>query len=329
MSFWFPPKDQVTRSQLIDVKTVHDIDQASELHPGDHLRTQLSTGGYSGKILSGNIGGVTHLIESSSQDIEWETHVAKNVFSFSLVLEQRHEISTYGVRRDASTVLVMPPRSAIHTVFAAHGTIGVIAVDPTELLSSKSLLPEAADWLVRLEKRGEFIQSSWLAERLRDDLRHLTECSVSANATRIQEVAGTFAVTSIANALSLEFLRRRYENVLKRPPSFETFWQMRANMLEQLSENDLNLFDLAPNKTGSKRTIENMFSRNVGLAPMRYFRVLRLNRTRQKLLDRSRLKESIGDIACEEGFWDWSRFSAYYLRQFGERPSETRMRAAS
>ncbi|MEM8702903.1 MAG: hypothetical protein AAGF82_13855, partial [Pseudomonadota bacterium] len=135
MSFWFPPKDQVTRSQLIDAKTVHDIDQASELHPGDHLRTQLSTGGYSGKILNGNIGGVTHLIESSSQDIEWETHVAKNVFSFSLVLEQRQAISTYGVRRDANTVLVMPPRSSIHTIFAAHGTIGVIAVDPMELLS--------------------------------------------------------------------------------------------------------------------------------------------------------------------------------------------------
>ncbi|MEL7524479.1 MAG: hypothetical protein AAFN16_01840, partial [Pseudomonadota bacterium] len=182
MSFWFPPEDQVTRSQLIDVKTVHDIDQASELHPGDHLRTQLSTGGYSGQILNGNMGGVTFLTESSSQDIEWETHVAKDVFSFSLVLEQRQEISTYGVRRDASTVLVMPPRSSIHTVFAARGAIGVIAVNPMELLSSKALLPEAANWLVRLENRGEFIQSLWLADRLRDDLRHLMECSLSANA---------------------------------------------------------------------------------------------------------------------------------------------------
>lgn len=328
MSYWFPPKDQVTRSQFIDVKTVHDIDQASELHPGDHLRAQLSTGGYCGKILNGNIGGVTFLSESSSQDIEWETHVAKNVFSFSLVLEQCHEISTYGVRRDASTVLVMPPRSTIHTMFAARGTIGVIVADPIELLSSEALLPEAADWLVRLKNRGEFIQSSWLADRMRDDLRHLMECSVSENAARIQEAVGTFAVASIATALSLEFLRRRYENVIKRPPSFETFWQMRANMLEKLSDTDLNLFDLAPSKTVSKRTIENMFSRNVGLAPMRYFRALRLKRTRKKLLDRSRLKDSIGDIASEDGFWDWSRFSNYYLKQFGERPSETRMRAA-
>ncbi|MEO0976248.1 MAG: helix-turn-helix domain-containing protein [Pseudomonadota bacterium] len=328
MGFWFPPKHLADTSPFANVQSISEIEQVAEHYPGDHLRAQLGAGRYSGKILNGRVGGIDYLIEHSSRDIEMESHAAKDLFSFSLVLDHRREMSTYGVRRDADTVLVLPPRSTIHTMFPAHGTIGVILMDPVHLFSSEALLPEAADWLVRLENRGEFIQSSWLADRLRDDLRHLMECSLSANAARIQEAAGTFAVTGIANALSLEFLRRRYENVIKRPPSFETFWAMRATMLEQMSDTDLNLFKLAPNMTSSKRTIENMFSRNVGLAPMRYFRALRLNRTRQKLLDRSRLKDSIGDIASEEGFWDWSRFSSYYRRQFGERPSDTRKRAA-
>mgnify|MGYP001792123548 CR=1 FL=1 len=328
MGFWFPTQHLVDISPFANMQSISAIEQVAEHYPGDHLRTQLGAGKYSGKILNGHTGGIDYLIDHSSHDIEMESHADKNLYSFSLVLDHRHEISTYGVRRDADTVLVLPPRSTIHTVFASHGTIGVVFVDPVDLFSSRALLPEVADWLAGLENRGEFIQSPWLAHRLRDDLRQITECAVSADATRVQEAAGTFVVTSIANALSLEFLRLRYENVLKRMPSFETFWQIRATMLEQLSDTDLNLFDLAPSKSMSKRTIDNMFSRNVGLSPMRYFRVLRLNRTRQKLLDCNRLKDSIGDIASEEGFWDWSRFSTYYLRQFGERPSDTRMGAA-
>ncbi|WP_422038640.1 helix-turn-helix domain-containing protein [Roseibium sp.] len=55
-----------------------------------------------------------------------------------------------------------------------------------------------------------------------------------------------------------------------------------------------------------------------------YLRVLRLNRARRKVGDRAFSGQSIGDIAAEEGFWDWSRFTNYYRRQFGELPSETR-----
>ena len=81
---------------------------------------------------------------------------------------------------------------------------------------------------------------------------------------------------------------------------------------------------LDPGLSMSRRTIETVFSNMVGLPPVKYHQIYRLNRTRQKIRDLQHINDSIGDIAAEEGFWDWSRFSSYYRKHFGERPSETR-----
>ncbi|MCB1452789.1 MAG: helix-turn-helix transcriptional regulator, partial [Rhizobiaceae bacterium] len=74
----------------------------------------------------------------------------------------------------------------------------------------------------------------------------------------------------------------------------------------------------------SKRTVEQAFSSNVSVGPLTYSRILRLHQVRRKLMDPSMATLSIGDIAAEHGFWDWSRFSQHYRRQFGSLPSAAR-----
>ena len=79
---------------------------------------------------------------------------------------------------------------------------------------------------------------------------------------------------------------------------------------------------------GSQRSLEKAFSDFAFMGPLAYLRVARLHNARRKLLDPGRTDQSIGDIAAEEGFWDWSRFTSYYRRQFGELPSRTRERVS-
>ncbi|WP_422041773.1 helix-turn-helix domain-containing protein [Roseibium sp.] len=63
------------------------------------------------------------------------------------------------------------------------------------------------------------------------------------------------------------------------------------------------------------------------MGPLSYARLVRLHNARQKLRDGKFDRESIGNIAAQEGFWEWSRFTSYYGKHFGELPSQTREHA--
>ena len=75
------------------------------------------------------------------------------------------------------------------------------------------------------------------------------------------------------------------------------------------------------------RAIQMAFAEHARTTPYRYFRNLKLHRARKALLagpgDRA---ATIGDIAAMHGFWNWGRFTRLYRQQFGETPSQTRVR---
>ena len=73
----------------------------------------------------------------------------------------------------------------------------------------------------------------------------------------------------------------------------------------------------------SQRTLENLFKAEIGMTPKQFSNVLRLNAIRRKLLRTSIDNETIAIIANRYGITHLGRFSAAYLRQFGELPSET------
>ena len=55
-----------------------------------------------------------------------------------------------------------------------------------------------------------------------------------------------------------------------------------------------------------------------------YHRLLRLHAVRRSLRTNHQKERSIGDIAAEFGFLNWSYFGEQYRAAFGERPSDTR-----
>ena len=76
----------------------------------------------------------------------------------------------------------------------------------------------------------------------------------------------------------------------------------------------------------SRRTLHDGFRRHRGCSPMRFVREKRMLAVHQDLLQPS-TTTSVTRTALKWGFNHLGRFSAYYLRQFGELPSETLSRA--
>jgi AraC-like DNA-binding protein len=86
----------------------------------------------------------------------------------------------------------------------------------------------------------------------------------------------------------------------------------------------IGLADIAEAACTSASSLLRHFQAHIGMTPAACLRRVRLERARLEL--RAPARDAIRDIALRWGFQNASKFSAAYLAQFGERPSESRAR---
>jgi len=89
---------------------------------------------------------------------------------------------------------------------------------------------------------------------------------------------------------------------------------------------DVELADIARRSGYSRRALELIFRRSVGMPPGRWFLNARLNGALRDLLD-PRPGCRVADVATKWGFRHLPRFAEQYRRAFGELPSRTLGRA--
>ena len=77
----------------------------------------------------------------------------------------------------------------------------------------------------------------------------------------------------------------------------------------------------------SRRTLQYSFETILGISPMQFLRISRLNRVKRMLSNGP--TTSVSDAAAFNGFYHHSQFSADYKQLFGELPSETLARHVS
>ncbi len=75
-----------------------------------------------------------------------------------------------------------------------------------------------------------------------------------------------------------------------------------------------------------QRTLEYAFRDQLGVTPVRYVKLLRLNRAHRLLRRTSPADETVTSIALACGFTELGRFAGDYRRLFGESPSQTLQR---
>lgn len=96
--------------------------------------------------------------------------------------------------------------------------------------------------------------------------------------------------------------------------------------LEHLHEHDdqpVYLLELCRTLGVSARTLELLFKRNLGVSPMRYLKLRRLQQVRTKLRAADPYRIYVKSVALEAGFWDLGRFAMDYRGLFKESPSTT------
>lgn len=330
MAWWFLPEPAIEKNPNFSLFTSNDIEDYLEFlkKPGGSINlAQLGDGRCRTRVQMLDFGSLFMLIEEHSHVLEIDGNIPPDSYLFGFGLAPQSTLIVDGTCLGSDILRISPPTSDSFEVFRPGGAIALLAVDANTLLNHEALIPEVADWLGTRGRKSEFIRSDKLTTRLRHDTCLLIECAGALKRQSHLDFLGDLAISGLANALSLEWLSTRNLDFQKSSRSFDRFVSARDILLTKvrsgLQSDTSGTFETLASES-SRRTLESAFKSNVNMGPATYARVMRLNSARQKLLDGDRLNDSIGDIAAEEGFWEWSRFSRYYRKLFGELPSETR-----
>ena len=328
---WFPDRKlpQAKRFMFDSVQEEPAL-QAGLFDGFDVNYTQLSTGKFQGRVSSAHLGQISIYVEYTNRSIEKQIKVSPNEFAFFLLLDGKDPTYSYGVSKPEDWVHVVPPNGETILVCPENTVVLMFAVNRNALIYNEGLMAEASHWLINLEERGEYLKSKDLHERLRTNILSARDSAGQAKTPRARATINQATIFTIAYALTMEWLKQDSFTVHQRTAAFERYQQARKLLLEELLLDELRSTEKnesgALAELGSRRSIELAFAKHVFMGPLAYHRVVRLHSVRRKLMEKGRQDQNIGDIASEEGFWDWSKFSIYYRKQFGELPSQTRKR---
>ncbi|MEO1113750.1 MAG: helix-turn-helix domain-containing protein [Pseudomonadota bacterium] len=305
-----------------------DFDLHASLYRGIDVRLmQLSEGGFRSRFNSALSEKISIHLAVCAQSVEQHMIADANRFVFCLSPSETDSHAVFGHANSNASVLVLPPRGEAVAIVPADVPLLTMAVDRDLLLQGSSLLPDVAAWLQALGPDGELINSQTLVSRLRTDGYAKLQHAIEHQDHEQRRTMDQLCASNVANSFSLEWLKEGRFHSPKRPAALERFLKARC-VVRQNPHNLAGNGQHAIFQLGSKRSVEQAFADQVDMGPLSYARLVRLHNARRKLRDQKFHRESIGNIAAQEGFWEWSRFTSYYGRHFGELPSQTRENAA-
>lgn len=330
-SVWFPDRRLQTSSAFISDTFQTDFEKQAKLYDRLNLSyMQLTAGKFEGRLLLSAMDEISIHVEYCNQTMEKQISVSPDDVFFCILLDQPDAPTATDGQDSLDWVYVIPPSGGTVVVSPKDSIYLVIAVNREELIHSDGMIEEAAEWILNLDKRGAMVKSRCLTERLRSNVMDALEVIGQVDSKKSQSIIGQSIIVSIAYALTIECLQEGSFSVFERTLAFDRFYRARRLLLEELvAETNRKASGLPTNllnSIGSKRSLEKAFSERVSMGPVSYSRVIRLHNVRRKLTAEEWKAYSIGDIAAQEGFLEWSRFSNYYHKQFGELPSATRKR---
>lgn len=300
--------------------------QAENLRGWSQIYDQLSVGRFQGEINGVCLSG-THLFrETTNLSLRQSCVVLSDSWWFGIPVCETNSfrIDAHRVNEGAATIrrgnqpfeLITPAGFRIFGLVIQHKTLS------EHLLS---VFPEE-DALARLG--GDTSQGDSRSLRA---LRHLfgeVLHEISRRPEMLQSVKVCQAIqNSILEAITQLCASSRQATVISRSEvqHAQIVHRVRQFLLEN-SDRAISIPELCTVFGISRRTLQYVFDRVLGIGPNAYLKILRLNGVRRDLLCRDR-QVSVQQAASDWGFWHYSQFAKDYRTLFDELPSATVKRA--
>jgi AraC family ethanolamine operon transcriptional activator len=101
------------------------------------------------------------------------------------------------------------------------------------------------------------------------------------------------------------------------------------NYIDEHPDKAITITELCEIAYVSRRTLQYSFETVMGINPLKYLKITRLNDVRRDLFQCADTDETIATIASRRGFWHAGQFARDYTALFGENPSVTLRRLSN
>jgi AraC family transcriptional regulator, ethanolamine operon transcriptional activator len=312
------------------VSEARDADEhAHNLRNWQQQYDQLSDGAFYGRIDEVVMPDLQLFREHTSQAVRQQCNVWPDALWLGLAV-QGQECRINGQTVSSGQLMCRPGNHDFELLTPEAFDIFGIVIRQQELqrvaeaqqlvLDSQILRQPRRDWSV--EKLAHL--RYWLG-RLLTTGSEVSHAGASPVAAALQQDLLIMTVLEL-----LQYRQPQQRQLPSQPRRLAVVNQVR-DYLEAHPGAPLTITELCERVHVSRRTLQYSFETILGISPLRYLRVLRLNTVRREL-SKMVSADDVLPIACLAARWGFchpGEFARDYKQLFGESPSQTRLRAAS
>lgn len=308
--------------------TTHDAHEQAQAQAGWSLEyDQISCGKFSGQVHLMQLPGVSLVHEGANQAIRQRGDLGDDSYLFALPASTGTTPALFSGASVGQHDVMVGPSDGLDLCSPANFNLIGIVVD-AELLESLWTRTHHSSMAAWVSQQRVVSIGPDRAERLLTLHRQIFDCSQNG----LPLAANTQALETLRDDVILEWVDAlptscdasdlRARTMRKAVVDRACEW-----MLQTSGDEAFSMLEICKQVGVSQRKLNYCFKEILGISPMKYQRIMRLNRT-QQALKQAQVGENVFDIASRWGFWHMGQFSQDYKQLFGELPSTT-LRAAT
>lgn len=296
------------------VSVSNDADEhAGNLTNWNQQYDQVGSGRFYGRIDELHLKGIQLFIEHTSRAVRQQCMVWPESIWFGIP-STNEDVRINGQKADQTDVLCRPGSEHFELVTPDRFDMLSLVVHREEL--EKQSQAQGVD--IKVLDASSYPRLK-LPPVTMQNIQYLLKRIVRTETARIDsQIHHDLLIMAVLELLSVEKTNRTVA------PSYahrkEVVEKIR-DYLESVDDLPVTMATLCEVGCVSRRTLQYSFETILGISPMQFLRISRLNRVRRMLSAGG--AKSVSDIAAFNGFYHHSQFSADYKQLFGECPSET------
>ena len=304
------------KGTAIRISEASDADcHASNLTNWQQTYDQTSRGNFYGSIVELPLEGLQVFREHTSQALQQKCVVWPDSVWLGIPLAGQEESRINGLTIRPGTIMCRPGDCEFELTTPKDYDLYGMVVDRKALTTMARIHGMELIWN-DLTEYGRLGVPGNTLEKVRFLLARLLSAKHTATPARLQY---DILMMALLEVLKVE---------TPQPSRTQSYYHRKQvvdcarQFLENHPDEPVTVTQLCEVTNVSRRTLQYSFESILGISPIQYLRISRLNGVRRALVQ-SHEQHVISDIAAQWGFWHLSQFSKDYKQLFGETPSRT------
>ncbi|WP_417526556.1 helix-turn-helix domain-containing protein [Marinomonas shanghaiensis] len=300
----------------VRLSEAHDADlHASNLTNWQQEYDQTSRGSFYGRIVELPFDGLQVFCEHTSQALQQKCVVWPNSVWLGIPLADQEESRINGLTIHSNNIMCRPGDCDFQLSTPQDYDLYGLVVDRSKLIKMAAIHGVDLNWK-ELTECGRLGVPDKTLEEVRFVLARLLSLQNNTTPPRLQQ---DIVMMALLEVLKVE---------TPQPAKTQSYYHRKKvvdcarQFLDYHLDEPVTVTQLCEITNVSRRTLQYSFESILGVSPIQYLRISRLNGVRRSLVQ-AKNGQAVSDIAAQWGFWHLSQFAKDYKQLFGETPSKT------